>query len=136
MQPGMLLVPKTHTHITHLTCRHDDLVIQRTSTICRCKSQRLLLNGHQLPVVLACCVQAKGDIIKAYFGPYSDILLHTFGGQFCVPSAETHLDTSFSLLLSTRYFCAGSLWHIKQLSAHQAAECLQDGAECDLLLAS
>ena len=110
------LFPKyTHTH--HLTCRHDDLVIQRTSMICRCKPQRLLLHGHQLPVVLACCVQAKGDIIKAYFGPYSDILLHTFGGQFCVLSAETHLDTNLSLLLSTRYFCAGSLWHIKQLSA-------------------
>jgi hypothetical protein len=101
--------------------------------ICRCKPQRLLQHGHQPPVVLACCVQAKGDIIEAHYVPYSGILLHTsFGGQFCVLSAETHLDTS----RSTMYFCAGSLWHIKQLSAHQAAECLQDGAECDLLLAS
>ena len=77
----MLLFPKihthththkhTHTHIAHLTCRHDDLVIQRTSTICRCKPQRLLLHGHQLPVVLACCVLAncQGDIIKAHYGP-------------------------------------------------------------------
>jgi len=52
------------------------------------------------------------------------------GGQFCLLSVEIHLDTSLSLLLSTRYYCAGSLWHIKQLSAHQAAkECLQDVAE-------
>jgi hypothetical protein len=100
----MLLVPKihthshthihthshthTHTHITQLTRRHDDLVIQRTSKICRCKPQRLLLHGHQPPVVFACCVQAncQGDIIKAHSG----ILLHTFGGQLCVLSAETH----------------------------------------------
>jgi len=68
-------------------------------------------------LLVACKPIAKGDIIKAHYVPYSGILLHTFGGQFCVLSAETHLDTNLSLLLSTRYFCAGSLWHIKQLSA-------------------
>jgi hypothetical protein len=116
MQPGtMLLLPKIHIH-THLTCRHDDLVIQRTSTICRYKPQRLLLHGHQPPVVLACCVQAN-CLGRHHQSTYSSILLHTFGGLICVLSAETYLDTSLSLLLSTRYFCAGSLWHIKQLSA-------------------
>ena len=118
----------THTHITHRTCRHDDLIIQRTSTICRCKPQRLLLHGHQPPVVLACCVQAncQGRLTTGLTQAYC---LNTFEGQFYVLSAETHLDTSLSLLLSTRYFCAGSLWHNKQLSAHQAAKYLQDGAE-------
>jgi hypothetical protein len=113
------LFPK-HTHITHLTCRHDDLVIQRTSTICRCKSQRLLLNGHQLPVVLACCVQANCQG-RHHRSALRALLRHTAscicGGQFCLLGAETHLDTSLSFLLSTRCFCAGSLWHIKQLSA-------------------
>ena len=80
-------------------------------------------------LLVACKPIAKGDIIEAHYGPYSGILLHTFRGQFCALSAETYLDTSLSLLLSTRCFCAGSLWHIKQLSVHQAAKCLQDGAE-------
>ena len=122
----------THTHITHRTCRHDDLIIQRTSTICRCKPQRLLLHGHQPPVVLACCVQANCQG-RHHRSALRALLRHTAscicGGQFCLLSAETHLDTSLFLLLSTRYFCAGSLWHIKQLSAHQAAKYLQDGAE-------
>ena len=85
-------------------------------------------------LLVACKPIAKGDIIEAHYGPYSGILLHAFVeanfANNCLLSAEAHLDTSLSLLLSTRCFCAGSLWHIKQLSAHQAAkECLQDGAE-------
>jgi len=99
--------------------------------------QATMLASTRLPTArgTACCVQAncQGRHHRSALR-LLNILLHTFGGQFCVPSAETHLDTSFSLLLSTRYFCAGSLWHIKQLSAHRTAKCLQDGAEWLIVL--
>ena len=85
MQPGMLLVPKTHTHITHLTCRHDDLVIQRLRTICRCKPQCLLLHGYQPPVVLlvACKPIAKGDIIEAHYGYSTYCFIHLEANFVC-----------------------------------------------------
>ena len=82
--------------------------------------QATTLASTRSPTARSTCLLRASQLPRRHYQSalraYSGILLHTFGGQFCVLSAE-HIDTSLSLLLSTRYFCAGSLWHIKQLSA-------------------
>ena len=130
----MLLVLKTQTHIHTLThtshTGHAGMMTWLSKERARYVDAShnacfYTVTNRPWYLLVACKPIAKGDSLRALLRHTASI--HLKANFMCW--VLRHIDTSLSLLLSTRYFCAGSLWHIKQLSAHQAAKCLQDGAE-------
>ena len=85
-------------------------------------------NGGSLEkVAMVCAVplrRSAGDIIEAHYGPFRHYATYICEGQLCVLSAETYtimIQVCLCYFISKVFLC----W---LFVAHQATECLQDGA--------
>jgi len=135
----MLLVLKTQTHIHTLThtshTGHAGMMTWLSKERARYVDAShnacfYTVTNRPWYLLVACMPIAKGDIIEAHYGlTQAYCFIHLEAIFVCWVLRHILIQVCLCYALNTRDFCAGSLWHIKQLSVHQAAKCLQDGAE-------